>query len=118
MNKTNILFLLAALAIFAFVIIPNSGENKGTQRVVYWEHQLEADIPPNSPKENALLWTKKNKVEFTEPDETHMSIRIERVSGWGFASISCSDWDVVVDLTFNSFDEVTAKTVRKVSVCL
>jgi hypothetical protein len=117
LNKTNIVFLLAALALF-FIVIPNSGENKVGQRKIYWEQKLEKEIPSDSSRESVILWAKQKKVEYTTPDETHMSISIDRISGWGFTNLYCSDWDVFIDVTFNSFDEVTAKTVRKVSTCM
>jgi hypothetical protein len=116
-DKGTIVAILTILAVMFFVVLPRCGEVKAGERVIYWEQKLAKDIPLNSSRDRVAEWARDNSVDFSNSGGEHAVAEVEQVTGLGFIDISCPDWKVLIDIAFDSFDEVVAETVRKVSEC-
>ncbi|MFA4994073.1 MAG: hypothetical protein WC521_02075 [Bdellovibrionales bacterium] len=117
MGRTSFAILIVALALIVFVSFPKGGESKADKRIAYWEQKLEKGVQVNSTKDQLLDWAKENTIEFIPSDEGRLIAKVEWVSGFGSPFLFCSEWNVMVSVTINPFDDVVEKSVYKVSAC-
>jgi len=117
MGRSSFGILLAALALIAFIYFPRGGESKAAARIAYWQQKLEESVHVNSSKSQVLEWAKNNSVEFTPSEDGVLISKVEWVSGFGSPWLFCSEWNIMVSVKINPFDDVEEKSVYKVNAC-
>jgi hypothetical protein len=117
MNRSSFALLLAVIGLVAFLYFPKSGESKANARIEYWEQKLGETIHINSSKYQVLEWAKENSLEFVPAEDGRMKVKVEWVSGLGSPWLICSEWDIVLSIKINPFDDVEEKSVTKVNTC-
>ncbi len=117
MGRSSFALLLAAIALIAYIAFPRGGESKANARIAYWEQKLEESVHINSSKSRVLEWAKENSIEFTPGDNGLMTAKVEWVSGFGSPILFCSEWNIMVSVKINPFDDVEEKTVYKTNAC-
>ena len=117
MGRSSFALLLAAIALVAFIAFPRGGQSKANARIAYWQQKLDESVHVNSSKSQVLEWAKNNSVEFTPGEDGLLTTKVEWVSGFGSPWLICSEWNIMVSVKINPFDDVEEKSVYKVNAC-
>lgn len=117
MGRSSFALLIIIIALLAFISFPKSGESKANARIAYWEQKLSEGVHINSSKSQLLEWAKDNSLEFIPAEDGTMKVKTEWVSGLGSPWLICSEWDIMISVKINPFDDVEEKTVYKVNTC-
>lgn len=117
MGRLNGLFLLVIAAFVYVVGIPNSGRARADKSVIAWAEKIDAELPMGFPHEEFINWAEDNELSVDFPEDRHISLTVDKVSGWGIPGLLCADWKIAVDITFAPEDGIMDKTVHKISRC-
>lgn len=117
MTRTNFFILIILGALFYVFVFPFLGETKASARVAQWQDKLTQELPAGTSRQKVARWSEDNKINFAEPTYGHKTAHVDEVKGLGIERISCPDWNIFIDITFDLFDKIATAEARKAGDC-
>lgn len=114
-------FVFAAPLLLATTVATGCSSDRTVvkSRAAEWKAKLDSAVPPGAPLESAKKWGETAGISFTYLEkERQLYAQAERIPETGFNKLVCSEWWIVVKITFTDGGVSEKNEVSTVGACI
>ena len=94
----------------------SDNKNKVQERIHYWKENLEASVHIGDSREVFINWANKNDLNIIYDEINHKYVSI--IETIPVNNLVCSKWHIMLNISFDSKNNVKQRKIESAGVCL